>query len=100
MKGVPKYFNTKQDVENSLLEDKEATISILRKLYENRFIWKDVGIIENEGINDNIHKVVEMRDNLDNNITHRHQLILIEDPMSYIFRLGYNKKELEELLGE
>ncbi len=46
MKGTPKWFNTKQDVLNSLALDRQGTLDALAKLYENRFITKDLGVYE------------------------------------------------------
>lgn len=46
MKGTPKWFNTKQDVLNSIALDRQGTLDALAKLYENRFITKDIGVYE------------------------------------------------------
>lgn len=89
MRGLPKFFNTKQDYLNCLAieELKEATKKELQKLIDNRFSWFDVAVIDGVGIEDETHRVVEDM-----------QQELREDPNARIFQIGFTVQEIEELL--
>jgi hypothetical protein len=91
MRGLPKFFNTKQDYFNCLAEWKEETKAELRRLLDSRFSWFDVKVLEDgsTGLNDDTHRVI---DNM--------QQELKEDPNARIFQLGFTVVEIEELLND
>ena len=92
MRGLPKFFNTKQDYLNCLTEFAEETKAELKKLLDYRFSWFDVAVIEGEvtelGVN---QRVIE---NGDEKKLQEEK----EDPNARIFQLGFTVAEVEELL--
>ena len=92
MRGLPKFFNSKQDYLNCLTIDtlKEATKAELQKLIDNRFNWFDVSVLADDetGLNDDTHRVINGM-----------QQELKEDPTSTIFRLGFTVQEVEGLIN-
>lgn len=91
MRGLPKFFNTKQDYFNCLAEWTEETKTELKRLLDSRFSWFDVKVLEDgsTGLNDDTHRVI---DNM--------QQELKEDPNARIFQLGFTVEEIEELLND
>lgn len=91
MRGLPKFFNTKQDYFNCLVEFKEETKKELKKLLDSRFSWFDTKVLEDAttGLNDETHRVI---DNM--------QQELKEDPNARIFQLGFTVAEIEELIND
>lgn len=89
MRGLPKFFNTKQDYLNCLSEFATETKAELQKLLDYRFSWFDVAILEDPatGIEDDTHRVIE-------NMQQEYR----EDPNARIFQLGFTVEEVEELL--
>lgn len=84
-------MNTKQDYLN--LEQSEYRTMQLQGLISNRFIWKDICVLETEeGVEDDTHRVEER----DGDYI---QQEYVEDPNALIFRLGFTVEEVEELLG-
>ena len=100
MRGLPKHFNTKEDYLNCIQIFGMYGKQKLKEAYENRFIWKETELNGN-GIENKTHKlVVEDKDN-DGNILKKpiiHQYEYVEDPNAYIFRLGFTKQEIENLI--
>ena len=92
MRGLPKFFNTKQDFLNCLAMFPEETKAELQKLLDYRFSWFDVAILEKDptelGVNERIIEV-------DNE---KMLQIEKEDPNARIFQLGFTVAEVEELL--
>lgn len=92
MKGLPKFFNTKQDYLNCLKEFAEETKAELKKLLDYRFSWFDVAVIEGEltelGVNERIIEVGGEKMLQEEK----------EDPNARIFQLGFTVEEVEELL--
>lgn len=91
MRGLPKFFNTKQDYLNCLSEFKSETKAELQKLLDYRFSWFDVEVLADpeKGLNDDTHRVVDDM-----------QQELREDPNSRIFQLGFTVAEVEGLLND
>lgn len=89
MRGLPKFFNTKQDYLNCLADFAEETKKELQKLLDYRFSWFDVAVLEDgaTGITDDTHRVIENM-----------QQELREDPNARIFQLGFTVAEIGELL--
>ena len=92
MRGLPKFFNTKQDFLNCLAMFPEETKAELKKLLDYRFSWFDVAILENDptelGVNE---RVIEIGNE-------KMLQIEKEDPNARIFQLGFTVAEVEELL--
>ena len=93
MRGFPKYLNTKQDYLNCLTDYPKEIKAALQELLDGRFIWRATGIIENEGLTDDTHRVVDTGEE-------KIQEELIEDERAEIFRLGFTVKEVEEMLND
>ena len=101
MIGEPKWFNTKQDLENwREVAGDDAYKASLQKLYDGRLIWVITAEnIEGDGITDTTHRVIASR-NVETNETVRHQQELQVDPNAYIFaRLGFTDGEIRAALG-
>lgn len=93
MRGFPKYLNTKQDYLNCMTDYPTETKAALQELLNNRFIWQTTAIIEDEGLTDDTHRVVDYGEG-------KEQQELIEDDTATIFRLGFTVKEVEEMLND
>ncbi len=91
MRGFPKHLNSKQDYLNCLSDYPAETKAELQRLLDSRFVWQDTAIIENEGITDDTHRVIETEDG-------KIQQELVEDTNAEIFRLGFTVEEVEELI--
>ena len=91
MRGFPKHLNSKQDYLNCLSDYPAETKVELQRLLDSRFVWQDTAIIENEGITDDTHRVIETEDG-------KIQQELVEDINAEIFRLGFTVEEVEELI--
>lgn len=92
MRGLPKFFNTKQDYLNCLAVFTEETKAELKKLLDYRFSWFDVAVIEDEltelGVNQRVVDVGGEKMLQEEK----------EDPNARIFQLGFTVAEVEELL--
>lgn len=100
MHDEPKWFNTRQDVENwRTIGGEEAYKATIQKLYDARLIWVTTAEnIEGEGVTDATHRVIENR-NMETEAIERHQQVLQADPKAYIFaRLGLTDGECRAIL--
>lgn len=99
MIGIPKHFNTLEDVNNSFAIDKDATKKELKVLLEGRFSWFQVGKLAEgeEGITDDTHKVIPMQK--DDGSTERWQYEMREDSNAWMYRIGLTVERINELLG-
>lgn len=96
MKGYPKHINSKQDVINLLVDYPSETKVFLQGLLDSKENWFFVSDLENDnGINDDMHKVVENKK--DDVITYA-QYELREDINAYLFKLGFTVDEVRELI--
>ena len=100
MKGMPKTFNSKKDVEFCLQRWPEMTKDFLQKIKDSRNTWLiDHKMDLNEdGIEDETHKVTELYDE-DGNLTEKYQMVWDEDPNARLFRLGFTVEEAEDLIA-
>lgn len=100
MKGFPKFINSKQDVLNLLPDYPAETKSFLQGLLDSKDNWFYVAdVAENEGINNDTHKVVENKSTNSEEVTYA-QYELKEDENAYIFKLGFTVDEVKELISE
>lgn len=99
MKGFPKHFNTKKDVENCLTQWPERTKTVLQQMLDARFAWViDRKLADDEsGITDETHKITEVTDDADN-VVERYQMKWEEDPSCQLFRLGLTVDEVETMI--
>lgn len=98
MRGAAKWFNTVEDVENSMAVDKEATQARLQELLDGRMVWFPVGETVAPGITSATAKVVPIKDEQ----TGREYLMqyeLREDPNAYMFKIGLTVEKINEFLG-
>lgn len=92
MRGFPKVLNSKQDFYNCLPVYPNETKAELQKLLDSRFSWIDKAIIDDDGITDSTHRVIE-------NEGVKVQQELIDDPCARIYKLGFTIEDVEVLLG-
>lgn len=101
MQGEPKWFNTRQDVENwKTVAGDDAYKQVVQRYFSDRFIWVTTGeLTENEtGITDATHRVIEETVNETPKRFQQEQQI---DANAYIFaRLGFTIEECESILSE
>lgn len=97
MRGVPKWFNTIEDVQNSMEADKAVTKAELQKLLDARMVWFPVGKAIAPGITSATAKVVPMKDE-ESGEEYLMQYELREDENAWMFRIGLTVKKINELL--
>lgn len=87
------FFNTREDVYNSLEIDINATVATLKDILNDRFKWQVVKVLltKEEGIEDKTHLIIES----ENEIL---QSELQEDENSKLFQLGLTVEEAEEII--
>lgn len=87
------FFNTREDVYNSLEIDINATVATLKDILNDRFKWQVVKVLltKEEGIEDERHLIIES----ENEIL---QSELQEDENSKLFQLGLTVEEAEEII--
>ena len=87
------FFNTREDVYNSLEIDINATFATLKDILNDRFKWQVVKVLltKEEGIEDETHLIIES----ENEIL---QSELQEDENSKLFQLGLTVEEAEEII--
>ena len=100
MKGFPKTFNTKKDVEFCLKEWPAQTKAFLQRILNNRYEWLIDHKLDSseEGIEDETHKVSKIYDE-NGNVVERYQMVWEEDPNARLFRLGFTVNEVQNLLS-
>ena len=99
MRGIPKWFNTVEDVMNSMEVNKEATKAKLQEMLDGRFSWFQTKVLtaKEKGIEDETHKVVTQQD-MDGGGEERWQYELREDPNAWLFRIGLTVEKTNELM--
>lgn len=87
------FFNTREDVYNSLEIDINTTVATLKDILNDRFKWQVVKVLltKEEGIEDETHLIIES----ENEIL---QSELQEDENSKLFQLGLTVEEAEEII--
>lgn len=101
MKGMPVYFNTKEDYINCLKLYPEETKQALRMLMSGRFTWvRDKKLNnESEGLNDEEHYVLvtsEGEHGKEEKVIY--QMKRVEDKHSKFFDLGFTVAEVNKLI--
>lgn len=96
MKGTPKWFNTKQDVLNSIVIDRQGTLDSLAKLYENRFITKDLGVYEGGDLQPG--QFTAPAKPMESDTEEVHIFAKTEDPNARIWQL-LTREEYAQLVG-
>lgn len=101
MKGEPKWFNTRQDVENwRTLAGEDAYKATIQRFYDARLTWETTSTLTEgqSGITDDTHRVLENVD-METQELVRYQQELQANPDAYIFtRLGYTDSECRTIL--
>jgi len=101
MQGEPKWFNTRQDLENwREVGGEEAYKAAIQRLYEGRLIWITTGELAEgaTGIEDATHRILTNTD-METQVVIRTQQELQADPNAYIFsRLGFTDGECRAIL--
>lgn len=98
MVGYPKFLNTKEDYEFVRVNfPREQWESDFKALLNERYEWFNLGEIEDEGVTDDTHKVVE--DKRGDETVVRYQYEYKENENARIYRLGYTVEEVEGILN-
>ena len=98
MKGYPRHFNTRADVEVALAMDPERTKGILRQMLEEEKDWFFAGRLASpeDGVEDEAHRIV-CDDPAAENPSYS-QYELRESPSSPLRRIGMTAEEAEAIL--
>lgn len=103
MRGIPKHFNTVDDVFHSLAEDREGTKAKLQMMLDGRFVWQQGEQLADAdlGITDNTHKVLVLTekdtDGVEQEVTYQYELV--EDPNAWLFQVGLTVDRVKQILG-
>ena len=101
MKGAPKNYNTRFDVEYCLEHyPAEAKAFLTQKLTEVKQ-WLVTGKLKDgeSGKTSETHKVVEVQDTITKEVKERYQHEYKDDPNCKLFKLGFTVKEAEDVLA-
>ena len=101
MKGAPKNYNTRFDVEYCLEHyPEEAKAFLTQKLTEVKQ-WLVTGKLKDgeTGKTSDTHKVVEVQDTITKEVKERYQHEYKDDPNCKLFKLGFTVKEAEDILA-
>jgi hypothetical protein len=100
MKGFPKHFNSRADVEAALAVDPERTKAILSQMLDEERDWFFAGKLASpeDGIEDAAHKVV--CDDPSAEAPSYSQYELRECPSSPLRRIGMSAEEAEAVIME
>jgi hypothetical protein len=103
MRGAPKWFNTRTDVENwRAMAGDDAYKATIQRFYDARMIWVTTGeLTEGQaGVEDATHRVITNMDMETQAITLSQQELQV-DTNAYLFtRLGYTDGEILAILGQ
>ncbi len=102
MRGFPKTWNTKKDVELSLEKWPEKSKYYLSLFLDNKDEWIIVKKLSDgeSGQEDETHRVREVTDS-DGNVIERYQEEYKEDPNGIIYRLGFSgSDEVKNLMDQ
>ena len=103
MKGFPRHLNTKDDYQFVTANfPPDQWRPRVQALIDERFSWLPAGALAEgvPGLEDETHRVVEMRDDTGQHVIERVQEEYREDPNAVIFRLGFTVDEVTALLAE
>jgi hypothetical protein len=94
MKGFPKWFNTRRDVDLCLREYPDLMKAQIREWLDNRYCWQASGQIvpPDTGIEDDTHRIERREDGT------VWQLVYAEDSNSLLARLGISIQEAEGMI--
>lgn len=101
MKGFPKHFNTKFDVEYCLTKYPDATKEFLSQQVAESKRWMIAGKLrdgKDAGVESKSQKVVEIKDEITGEVKERYQYEYKDDPNSKLSRLGFTVKEANSFL--
>lgn len=104
MRGLPNYFNSKEDYMNCLKLYPEETKQALRALMNNRYKWVIDKKLNNEseGITDENHyvNVATEHNHEDHGKENKviYQMKRVEDDHSKFFELGFTVAEVNKLI--
>ena len=100
MRGAPKHYNTRFDVDYCLEHYPAETKAFLAKKLTEVKQWQVTGKLTegDAGITDETHKVVEVQDTITKEVKERYQYEYKDDPNCELFKLGFTVKEVEALL--
>lgn len=97
MRGVPKWFNTKEDVLNSIQVNAEATKMVLQNMLDARMQWFPDGKVVEKGEDTETVKFVQDTD-METSESHWMRYELREDENAWMFRIGLTVEEINKLL--
>jgi len=99
MKGYPRHFNTKKDVEMALELQPDRTKRWLQQALDGREGWHVTGHLDTEadGVTDDTHRVVDQGDEETGPQWYQQEWGPL--PGNALDRLGISVSEAEELIG-
>ena len=97
MRGVPKWFNTKEDVLNSIQVNAEATKMVLQGMLDARMVWFPDGEVVEKGEDTETVKFVQDTD-METNESRWIRYELREDENAWMFRINLTVEEINKLL--
>ncbi len=97
MRGIPEWFNSFEDVMNSMEVDKEATKTQLQTLLDARMVWCPVGRVADASAASPTVRVVPMQDG-EAGGEYLMQYELREDPGAWMYRIGLDVAKINALL--
>ena len=101
MRNSPKHWNTKKDVLVALDMAPAQTKSYLQTFVDNIEKWMTVKKLDEgeSGIEDDTHKIKEIKDEETGEVVERYQLEWKEDPNCKLYRLGFTKQEALDIIN-
>jgi len=100
MRGAPKHYNTRFDVDYCLEHYPAETKAFLAKKLTEVKQWQVTGKLKDgeTGTTSDTHKVVEVKDQVTKEVKERYQHEYKDDPNCELFKLGFTVKEAEAIL--
>ena len=97
MRGVPKWFNTKEDILNSMQVSAEATKMVLQDMLDARMQWFPDSEVVEKGEDTKTVKFVQDTD-METNESRWIRYELREDENAWMFRINLTVEEINKLL--
>lgn len=99
MNGFPNWINSRQDVDNLLVEYPEQMKALLQKWLDNRMAWITTAKLESAeaGATDDTHRVQTVE--MEGSETEYYQQEYMEDPSGTLARIGITAVEAQAIVG-
>lgn len=99
MRGFPKHFNSKKDVEVCQKHWPQRTKQVMEKMKDERMQWVNVKKLKSSelGTKDKASRVLEVKDEK-GEVVERYQQEFREDPQAKLCRLGLTVEDAEKVI--